>query len=315
MKKLLKNSGFTLLECIVAMAVLAVMTLGLLMILNVTVKQRNENSEIERSVDNQAENIVQGNFKVDGAAFPEADIDFGVYKITGAKKVYFDGVDSGFQLGAVYYVDVAPTIPNDDEEEEIEWQHDDYEHWRIDDSGNEVDRNPHSLSMAHNENAHWNVCSVCKYNSTLEGHIFEGGYCKVCGYPEPATPSKVYGFLEIQSNRVNFSQISATPDAKTGMTTVNLQVKFTPTGDVGPEYSVKVVFPENAKLISYTVDNQWNPSWTVHNIGTNIIRIEPKWSSSVNTTIEFQLPTYIFESYTPNFINDYFGSTSVEMNA
>ena len=314
MKKLLKNSGFTLLECIVAMAVLAVMTLGLLMILNVTVKQRNQNSEIERSVDNQAENIVQGNFKVDNAAFPEADIDFGVYKITGAKKVYFDGADSSFQLGAVYYVDVAPAIPGGDEDP-VEWQYDNADHWKIDGSGNETDRAPHSLAMAYNENDHWNACSVCKYKTALQPHAFESGYCKVCGYPEPANPSKVYGYLDIQNNRVSFNQISATPDAKTGMTTVNLQVKFTPIGDVGPEYSVKVVFPEDAKLVSYTVDNQWNTSWTIHNIGTNIIRIEPKWSSSVNTTIEFQIPTDIFDSYTPNFVSGYFGSTSVEMNS
>lgn len=60
MKRLADKKGFTLVECVVAMAVLAVMTLGLMMILGVTVRTRNANIEMERDIDKQAEAIVNG---------------------------------------------------------------------------------------------------------------------------------------------------------------------------------------------------------------------------------------------------------------
>lgn len=100
MKKLRKNSGFTLVECIVAMAVLAVLMVGLLMIMSVIVRQRNDNTTMERNIDNQVEQIVQGN----GTAvdLTGGDIDFGGYKISGAQKVYFD--DAGdLQIGSLKY--------------------------------------------------------------------------------------------------------------------------------------------------------------------------------------------------------------------
>lgn len=60
MKRLRSKNGFTLIECVVAMAVLAIMTIGLLMILNATVRTRNSNTQMEREVDRQVQEIVQG---------------------------------------------------------------------------------------------------------------------------------------------------------------------------------------------------------------------------------------------------------------
>lgn len=55
----IKNKkGFTLVECIVAMAVLAIMSLLLMMILNITVSSRNNNQHLERAIDKQVEHIV-----------------------------------------------------------------------------------------------------------------------------------------------------------------------------------------------------------------------------------------------------------------
>lgn len=59
MKRLSTQKGFTLVECVVAMALLAIMTLGLLLILSVTVKTRNSNMEMEREIDRQVEEIMQ----------------------------------------------------------------------------------------------------------------------------------------------------------------------------------------------------------------------------------------------------------------
>lgn len=59
MKKLKYKKGFTLVECIVAMAVLAIMSLLLMMILNITVATRNNNMSLERDIDEQVEKLVQ----------------------------------------------------------------------------------------------------------------------------------------------------------------------------------------------------------------------------------------------------------------
>lgn len=116
MKKLRKNSGFTLVECIVAMAVLAVMTVGLLMILNVTVKQRNQNTNMERNVDDQVENVVNGNL-ADSQNIADGDIDFGNgMVISGAKMEYNE--DNDMQIGALRYdVTYTPADPGDPGEE------------------------------------------------------------------------------------------------------------------------------------------------------------------------------------------------------
>lgn len=53
MKKIILRKGFTLVECVVAMAVLAIMSLILMMILTVTINARNNNTSIERDIDRQ----------------------------------------------------------------------------------------------------------------------------------------------------------------------------------------------------------------------------------------------------------------------
>lgn len=113
MKKMRKNSGFTLVECVVAMAVLAVMTVALMMILNVTVKQRNANMKAENDIDSQVEKLYQSGTKSEPIS--NADIDFGNgIKISGAKKVYYDDPDSELQIAALEYDVGSSTKKNND---------------------------------------------------------------------------------------------------------------------------------------------------------------------------------------------------------
>ncbi len=57
--KVIKNKkGFTLVECIVAMAVLAIMSLLLMSILTITINARNSNQKIEKDIDRQVDLIV-----------------------------------------------------------------------------------------------------------------------------------------------------------------------------------------------------------------------------------------------------------------
>lgn len=124
MKKLRKNSGFTLVECIVAMAVLAVMTLGLMMILSVTVKQRNLNTQMEREVDNQVEKVLQGGEDVAAEDIEDGDIVFknkdkDVFTLTGGQKVYYKDGDAELQIGQLKY-DVGGTPTKQPSEEKKE---------------------------------------------------------------------------------------------------------------------------------------------------------------------------------------------------
>ena len=58
MKRLNNKSGFTLVECVVAMAVLAIMSLLLMMILTSTINARNANQKLEKDIDSQVDKIV-----------------------------------------------------------------------------------------------------------------------------------------------------------------------------------------------------------------------------------------------------------------
>lgn len=112
--KLKNKKGFTLVECVVAMAVLAIMSLLLMMILNVTVMTRNSNMKTERELDEQVDKIVQAPSEADAIA---QEIKF-VQNVGGvptdiesipkdgdenidAKKVYDDGNEA--ELDALKY--------------------------------------------------------------------------------------------------------------------------------------------------------------------------------------------------------------------
>lgn len=60
MKKIKRKNGFTLVECVVAMAVLAIMSLLLMMILTVTINSKNKSTAIEKDIDRQIDSIVGG---------------------------------------------------------------------------------------------------------------------------------------------------------------------------------------------------------------------------------------------------------------
>ncbi len=102
MKKLNK-SGFTLVECVVAMAILAIMTLMLAMMMNIIVNLRNDNRNTEEDVDRQVEYLVNEQSTVT-EEIPDANIDFGggiVIPGDNANKVYINDPDANAQIGAI----------------------------------------------------------------------------------------------------------------------------------------------------------------------------------------------------------------------
>lgn len=111
MKKTKKNSGFTLVECVVAMAVLTIMSLLLMMFLNISISQRNRNIQREKDLDEQIENLVKAEDIV--AEAQEQEIVFKqngieIDKIPGngsegvtANKIFNDDMDS--EIDALNY--------------------------------------------------------------------------------------------------------------------------------------------------------------------------------------------------------------------
>lgn len=103
MKRLSSKKGFTLVECVVAMAVLAIMTIGLLMILSVTVKTRNSNLANEREIDRQVEELVY-----------EKDVSTGIYD----KPIVFTDND-GNPVASISESGQIINVNNDDEDTDI----------------------------------------------------------------------------------------------------------------------------------------------------------------------------------------------------
>lgn len=105
MKRFNKKSGFTLVECVVAMAILAVMTLFLAMMMQIIVNLRNYNTKMEKDIDEQANHIVNADGVVEQELTgDDGKIDFGdgVY-IPGGNKIYFDDPESNAQVGGLQY--------------------------------------------------------------------------------------------------------------------------------------------------------------------------------------------------------------------
>lgn len=104
MKRLIKKCGFSLVECIVAMAVLSIMSLMLATILTASINTRNKNMSIERDLDKQIDNAVKENASETNAsiAFP-AGSNFILPSNGGVKlgKNLYSGDEVA--LGELYY--------------------------------------------------------------------------------------------------------------------------------------------------------------------------------------------------------------------
>lgn len=292
MKKFRKNRGFTLIECVVAMAVLAIMTLGLLMILSVTVRQRNQNTQIERDVDNQVERLLQdsntaietispaeGNI-VFASGAPEVSTSEGEVTtafedpnkivITGAHMVYFDDPDSDLQIGALQYGTVAETTTNPDE--------------------TTATQDPEETAT---------TPPVTTAPEIEEKDI------------------KVYGSFKTLNDWVYVTELSATDNG--GTTTAIWYISFKSAGgdkQYSAEKSIKVALDPNlTQLTPLALSGKCNLS----KISRNVVRIEPQynWVGSESDPADFLIQV-TFTIPTSKYRNpsDYFGfgSTAIPMN-
>lgn len=130
MKKIKNKSGFTLVECIVAMAVLVIMSLLLMMILTASITARNNNRQLESDLDGQV-NQLMADVGVTKEAF-EQTIQFEV--VIPGEANYVEtipaagtdavGVDHGIDADRIY------ALNNDAEVDILKYDFDDYKHFK-----------------------------------------------------------------------------------------------------------------------------------------------------------------------------------------
>ena len=106
MKRLIHKKGFTLVECVVAMAVLAIMSLMLMTMLEIIVIARNKNTQYEKELDEAIGTLADPN-----GATPETEpigdsLNFGDFAIPGNDDPHVDANKNSYgdtELGRIDY--------------------------------------------------------------------------------------------------------------------------------------------------------------------------------------------------------------------
>ncbi|MBD5114213.1 MAG: type II secretion system protein [Ruminococcaceae bacterium] len=281
MKKLKRKSGFTLVECIVAMAVLVIMTLLLSMILTASINTRNRNMNIEREIDEQIVNLVQ---KV--GLDSDAQTDSIVFKqgADAIDKIPQNGVD-GMSADKVYY-------DNDD----VEIGALDYNF----SSFNDFEQISKGLVKKYTPDGDINGTVTWKKGGGDGSNNTIGG------------DTKAYGAVD--SSQITISQTSCTES--NGIKKVVLTVEFNAAsaGAIAPnEKALKVEIPATA--ISISCNDLTNCSSIP--IATNLARIEPTAAGFVEASITFEISADSFDNDFKSVSNFYTGlgnGSSVTLN-
>ncbi len=242
MKTIKGKKGFTLVECVVAMAVLAIMSLLLTMILSITLKTRNRSMELERDLDKQVEDLVEA----DGAKKDDYDDSI---KFENGKGESFDipgnsvdGVDAGKKY-------------NDDSSNIIGKMEYDFEHY--------FEKMPKPAPIADDEDDKKNP----------EAPEYVGGF--------PGSGNLIRSTVNLNSD-VTITEQSKTPikinsggEEKDGYE-ITWRIEFTTKGYT-PEKAMRVILPIGAQSASVKADTSSYSYMTAK----YMIRIQPKgWSAS-----------------------------------
>lgn len=146
MKKIKNKSGFTLVECVIAMAILVIMSLLLMMLLTASINARNNNRQLESNLDGQVNQLVADVGLAQDAY--EETIQFEVaipgeanyvetIPVAGTDAM---GVDNGLDADKIY-------VPNNEAEVDIlEYDFEDYQHFKDIKDGN-LPGNPASPTL------------------------------------------------------------------------------------------------------------------------------------------------------------------------
>lgn len=251
MKKLNRKKGFTLVECVVAMAVFAIMSLLLTMMLSISVQARNKNMSIEKDIDSQVKNIASDN--------------------KSSSDKYNSSIE--FKQGGA----VIDSIPKDGTGN-LEAKKDTYK-------GEEV--NLGTLEYNFNNYTGWGsgttstvFCSECKISYETSKLLENGKKCPlghILVKEQNIEQEKVRGAVD--TDKVHLNIVKEAPE--TYCMTVSFNAK-----SVGSEKALKITVPSSIeRIIAPTVTG----TIRAYVISKNSIRIEPKNAGDVLYKFSFTI--------------------------
>lgn len=282
MKRIKGKKGFTLVECVVAMAILAIMSVMLTMILNVTIRQRNSNMMRDSELDEQIENIVRNAGDKD-----EKEIDFDI-------KLYANNIE------------LSDKIPGNDTDgakaekiehkgdsvrmDSLDYDFDDYKKFEEIANGKYGDEDENQ-DEGYEKSKCFGALDIKNGNVTI-AEISRAGKRKDNGAIDNSIANGVEYEYYIIKWRISFE-----------------------TNAVAPEKSVKVRIPNKGKLTSW--ENIMGGA-TVDALSNTAVRIEPSAVGASQNDIIFIISAEDFDDYgsVVNFFNGQGSgsSTTVKMD-
>lgn len=272
MEKIKKKSGFTLVECIVAMAVFSIMALLLMMILSVAVTQKNKNIKLEHELDEQVNDIAE---EGDVTATPIDDTTI-IFK-QGDKELTYKKSDGS---------EIKMEIPKDG-----------------------VD-NLEADKITSKKEQESNITSF-KYDfGGYTGYLMGTGSGNGEENGGSASISNVYGGAEVINKIVQIHNVEVKEFTKTDgkgnsipTKSVTLKAKFSVKNN--SEYkAVKIALPVDAVI----TENKVIKNATVLSIAKNVIRIEPSADGDVEVDFTFEMEKNQYDAVFKN-VKYYFEGT------
>lgn len=261
MKRLKGKKGFTLVECVVAMAILAIMSMLLTMLLSVTLRQRNSNMTLENEIDKQVENIVRGEGDTEKKQI-ESDI-----------KLYANGVE------------LSDKIPGYDDGAKAE---------KIEHKGDEMDMD----SLDYNFDDYKKFEDISNGKLPGDGEKTSEGYEASKCFGALEIENGEVTVTEVGSRggkRKDNGKIDAAviPDVEYEYYIVVWRITFT-TNAVANEKSVKLRIPKSGKLTSWT---NIQGGATVDALSDTAVRIEPTATGYSANDIKFIISAEDIDNY------------------
>ncbi|MBD5080738.1 MAG: prepilin-type N-terminal cleavage/methylation domain-containing protein [Ruminococcaceae bacterium] len=268
MKKIIDKKGFTLVECIVAMAVLAIMSLLLTMMLTVALKIHNRNMTVEQDIDKQIANIASNNNKSEE---------------NNNNSIQFN------QGGAV--IDSIPSDGTDN----LEAKKDTF-------NGSEV--NMGILDYDFSKYTGWSsgggettvYCTECKKNYKLSELIENGTKCPfghILVKEQNIEKDKVRGAIDTDKIKIHVEKDTSKTD------TYNLTITIDTLNSASTEKALKITLPATIEKIDAPTAK--TEDFRAYMITKNAVRIEPK-KTGTNLSYTFSF-TITDANYAKDFVN------------